>query len=132
MLSIKEVVSRHWFGSGGIKELLGIALPMIVAQASSSLMMFTDRYLLTALGKVYPVAAMAGSFFAFSCSLFFIGLLSYITPLVAQYLGAKQRHHCLNVLTQGVLFSIVVSPIVHLLGVWLAPIYFSFAKIPMI
>lgn len=131
MLSFKGLVSNHWNGPGGIRELLGVSLPVIIAQASSSLMMFTDRYLLTALGKVYPASSMAGAFFTLCSTLFFIGLLTYVTPLVAQYLGAKQRHRCIEVLAQGILFSICITPIVHILASYLAPIYFNWSKIPI-
>ena len=93
-------------------------------------MMFTDRFLLTDLGKVYPASSMAGSFFALCCTLFFIGLLTYVTPLVAQYLGSGQTHRCIQVFMQGALLSILFSPIVHAVGILLGPHYFAWAKLP--
>ena len=128
MFSAIGTVNRHWQGQG-VGELLRVATPVMIAQASSSLMMFTDRFLLTDLGKVYPASSMAGSFFALCCTLFFIGLLTYVTPLVAQYLGSGQTHRCVQVFMQGALLSILFSPIVH--GVeFCQPHYFAWAKLP--
>ena len=47
-----------WFRPGGLSELIKQALPAGISQACFSLMMFTDRYLLSPLGKEAPAASM--------------------------------------------------------------------------
>lgn len=120
---------RHFHGEAGIKELLWISLPIIVSQASSSMMLFTDRYLLTPLGRAYPTASMAAGFLSTLLMIFFIGTLTYITPLVAQYLGAKQTDKCPKVLAQGIYLILFVYPLIVVGGYYLAPLYYKIANI---
>jgi len=123
------LLKKYMNGEAGIRELLVLSLPMIVSQASMSMMLFTDRYLLASLGKEYPPASMAGGFSAFMLSIFFTGLLAYINPLVAQYSGAGKRNYCLKVLIQGTLIIALVSPLIWLAGqAWIGS-YFDWAGI---
>lgn len=111
---------------GSVLDLLKVSFPIMISQGSSSLMMFTDRYVLTSLGKDYPSASMAGGFFALLCVIFFSGILTYINPLVSQYRGSGQKSKCSVVVSQGVIFSFWVFPLVLILGYFSAPLYFDF------
>ena len=110
-------------------ELVLLSIPIMISQASEALMMFTDRLLLTPLGKEYPAASMAGMFGAEISRVFFFGLLGYINPLVGQYFGAGQKTNCAKVLVQGLIFSLLIFPVVAALGRWLMPYYFGWAGI---
>ena len=110
---------------GGVRELFYVSAPIVISQASESLMLLTDRYFLTPLGKEYPSASMSGGLTSLLALMFFIGLLSYSNALVAQYLGADQKHNCAVVLTQCVLLSLSAYPCVLLGGKYLAPLYFE-------
>ena len=46
--------------AGGLREMLAIALPMVVSQACETVLIFTDRLFLSRLGSVPMSAAMAG------------------------------------------------------------------------
>mgnify|MGYP000234244304 CR=1 FL=1 len=59
-------------------RLLAIALPMVVSQASDTVMMFTDRLFLSRLGEAYLSAAMSGGLTAFMVSALFC--LLYTSP----------------------------------------------------
>ena len=122
-------MKRYFSGEAGISELLRVSLPMIVSQASSSLMLFTDRYLLAPLGKEYPPASMAGGFSSVLLSIFFMGLLGYINPLVSQYLGAGKKHYGVRVLSQGILVVLCVFPVILLAGRFGIEPYFDWADI---
>src|SRR3990167_9335913 len=100
MRCFQKIWQNHGSGPGGIQELLKISFPIIISQASVSLMLFTDRLLLTSLGKEYPSASMVAGFFCFIWQVFFVGMLNYINPLVAQYLGAEKKDRCFGVLGQ--------------------------------
>lgn len=51
--------------AGGMREMLAIALPMVVSQACETILIFTDRLFLAQLGSVTMSAAMAGGLTSF-------------------------------------------------------------------
>ncbi len=105
-----EIDSR----SGGVRELLAIALPMVVSHACDTVMTFTDRLFLSRLGPEQMNAAMAGGLTCFMLTTFFLGLTGYTTALVAQYLGGGRRHKCAAAVTQSVLISLAAWPLILL------------------
>lgn len=114
---------------GGLVELLKLALPAGISQACFSLMMFTDRLLLTPLGKEAPAASMLAGFSSFLLAVFFFGLLNYITPLVAQYLGSEQKDKLSKVLHQGIILTVCAYPFLVSLGQWGIGYYFDWTGI---
>jgi len=88
---------------GGIREMLAIALPMVISYAADTVMTFTDRMFLSRLGPEVMNAAMGGGLTAFMMSTFFLGLIGYSTALVAQYLGANRKSSCPTVKSQELL-----------------------------
>ena len=56
-----------------LRRLLQIALPMVVSQASDTIMMFVDRLFLSRLGETYLSAAMSGGIMQFMVGSLFIG-----------------------------------------------------------
>jgi MATE family multidrug resistance protein len=97
---------------GGLREMLAIALPMVVSQACETVLIFSDRLFLSRLGSVPMSAAMAGGLTSFMLMTFFIGLTGYATALVAQYLGAGKKGHCGLVLSQAVLLALLATPLI--------------------
>ena len=114
---------------GGLLELLKLALPAGISQASFSLMMFTDRLLLTPLGKETPAASMLAGFTSFLLAVFFFGLLNYITPLVAQLVGSGQPSKVSCVVHQGVLITLLAYPLILILGELGVSTYFDWTGI---
>lgn len=100
--------------SGGIREMISIALPMVVAMGCDTAMIFTDRLFLSRLGPELMSAALGGGLTAFMLSTFFIGLIGYSTALVAQYLGSGQKTFCAKVVTQAMLIAVIGYPIILL------------------
>ena len=58
---IKQSISEQFDGPGGMTALLRIAAPMISSAGADTLMMFTDRYFVSELGKEHLAATMSGS-----------------------------------------------------------------------
>lgn len=114
---------------GNLSELIKQALPAAISQASFSLMMLTDRLLLTPLGKEAPSASMLGGFTSFLMIVFFTGLLGYITPLTGQMIGAKKEKGISSLVNQGMIITLLVSPFIILVGRPLAELYFDWAGI---
>jgi len=100
--------------SGNVREVISIALPMVVALACDTVMVFTDRFMLSKISPELMNAALGGGMTAFMMSTFFIGLIGYSTALVAQYLGAGRKDFCAKVTTQAVLIAICGYPLIML------------------
>lgn len=92
--------------------MLSISLPMVVSHGCETAMTFTDRLFLSSLGPIPMNAAMIGGLTSFMLMTFFVGLIGYTTALVAQYLGAGQRHRCALVLSQAVILACFAYPMV--------------------
>jgi len=109
-----------------LRRLLAIALPMVISQASDSLMMFVDRMFLSRVGEIHLAASMAGGLTMFMLSSFFVGTVGYVTAIVAQYYGAKRYRQCGEAAFQSILVALACYPL--LLG--LSPLvryFFVFA-----
>lgn len=113
---------RQFRGRGGVGELVGIALPLVVSQACETVMLFTDRLFLSRVGPQYMNAAMGGGLTSFLFMTFFIGLTGYANALAAQHLGAGRRRECPLAATQAILVSVIAYPLMVAcmpLGHWL-------------
>ena len=67
-----------------------MAAPLVVSQGCETLMMFTDRLLMSRVGPAYMAATMSGGLTSFMLTTFFVGLIGYTNALVAQYYGARR------------------------------------------
>ncbi|MBN1363146.1 MAG: MATE family efflux transporter [Sedimentisphaerales bacterium] len=101
-------------GAGGMRELLAIALPMVVSHACDTVMTFTDRLFLSRLGPEQMNASMAGGLATFVVMTFFLGLTGYSTALVAQYLGSGRKDRCATATTQALLVALAAYPLILL------------------
>jgi MATE family multidrug resistance protein len=114
---------------GGIKELLALALPMVISTACDGVMTFTDRLFLARLGSAQMNAAMGGGVTMQMLIFFFVGLTGYSTALVAQYFGAGEKHNSTKASFQAILVTLAAWPII-LLFKPLTISFFHFMHIP--
>ena len=98
-----------------LTRLLHIAFPMVVSQASDTIMLFVDRLFLSRLGEAYLAASMSGGLTQFMVSSLFIGTVGYTSAIVAQYFGADRREKCGEATFQAIILSFLCYPL--LLGV---------------
>lgn len=115
LLSIRK---KHFEGPGGILELLPIAIPMFLSSMFDMLMMFIDRLFLSRVGVVHQAAAMSGGTTSWMVTSFFIGIVGYSSTLIAQYLGANQKHNCIKMVWQALFVALASYPIMLLVS-WL-------------
>ncbi len=101
--------------SGGLKEMLIIALPIIVSQSCDTLMVFTDRLFMSKLGAVQMNAVMSGGLSIYMMICFFTGIIGFSTALVGQYLGANRKEMCSITAAQSFVLAIIAYPVVLLL-----------------
>ncbi|MDD5668548.1 MAG: MATE family efflux transporter [Candidatus Omnitrophica bacterium] len=107
-------LNKHTHRRGGLREMLSIALPMVVSNACDTVMVFTDRLFLSRLSPELMNASMAGGLTSFMLESFFLGLAGYTTALAAQYLGAGKKRLCPVVVTQAIIFSCIAYPLILL------------------
>ncbi len=106
--------ASHVGGRGNVRELLAIALPMVVSHACDTIMTFTDRLFLSRLGPEQMNASMGGGVATFVVMTFFLGLTGYSTALVAQYLGSGRKDRCAIATTQALLVALAAYPLILL------------------
>jgi len=99
----------------GYSNLFRIALPMVVSQASETVMLFADRLFLSWLGKGFIAASMSGGLSAFVFASLFTGTVGYVNALTAQYYGADRREQCSRTVSQGFYLSLAFYPLILLL-----------------
>jgi multidrug resistance protein, MATE family len=101
--------------SAMLRRLLSIALPMIVSQASETVMLFVDRLFLSRVGQLHLSAAMAGGLTNFTVASVFVGIAGYVNAIVAQYYGAHREDQCARAAAQSVYFSLMATPLLLLI-----------------
>ncbi len=97
---------------GGYREVLRIAIPLVLSTASITLTLFVDRVFLSWHSTVEVAAATPSSILHFTiCSLFF-GTAQYVNTIVAQHHGAGDRSACSRAVWQGLFFATLSAPII--------------------
>lgn len=114
-----NLIQRYFSGykrPGGIRELLVLALPMMVSTASDGVMTFTDRLFLARLGPDAMNAALGGGLTFQMLTFFFIGMSGYSTALVAQYFGAGKLTKAPKVTFQAMMVVLLAWPFINALN----------------
>ncbi len=92
-----------------LRELFRLAAPLAAAQAGTQMMGLVDVAVLGRLGaRELAGAGMANAVF-FAVSVFGMGMMLGVDPLVAQAVGAGERARARHVLWQGIWLSLIVS-----------------------
>jgi len=98
-------LKQRWNGEGGYREVLAIAVPLILSTASWSVQHFVDRMFLSWYAPETIAAAMPAGMVYFSIVSIFMGTAGYASTFVAQYYGAGRYDRIGAVLWQGVYVS---------------------------
>lgn len=120
---IDEPRQRWWSKSCGGREVLGLALPLMISMASWAVMNFADRmFLFWHSSKAVAAALPAGAlYFAIFC--FPLGISSYVNTFVSQYNGAGRTKRIGLSVWQGVWVGVAWTPI-FLATIPLVPLVF--------
>lgn len=119
-------ISQWWSRPCGGREVLTLALPLVVSMASWTVMNFTDRMFLLWHSTEEMAAAMPAGMLFFTIVCFPLGLVSYVGTFVAQYHGAGRPLRIGVAVWQGVRVAVLAIPLM-LLTVPLAPTVFAWA-----
>ncbi len=96
---------------GGMKEMLSIAVPMMISLSFDSVMTFVDRLFLSRIGSEQMNAAMVGGLASFASATFFFGLIGYSTAMVAQRFGSGRKKETGAVTSHAFIVALFAWPI---------------------
>ncbi len=109
-----------WSRPAGLREVLTVAMPLIVSTAFWSLQWFIDRVFLMHHSTHEISAALPAGMLQWTLICLPMGIASYVTTFVAQYYGAQRPQKIGLAVAQGVRFGWVMTPVL-LLAIPLAP-----------
>ena len=107
-------LKHRWSVEGGYREILVIAIPLILSTGAWSVLLFVDRMFLAWYSSEAIAASMPAGMASFAMMCLFIGTAAYVNTFVAQYFGAREESKIGMILWQGIYFSftslIVIIP----------------------
>lgn len=115
-----------WARPCGGREVLAMALPLVISTASWAMMHFIDRMFLIWHSTQAVAAAMPAGLLHFTIVCLPMGVASYANTFVAQYEGAGRPERIGRAVFQAVLIGLIVSPL-FLATIPLAPWAFAVA-----
>jgi MATE family multidrug resistance protein len=101
-----QYLKKRWHSVGGYREVLVVAVPLILSTATWSVQHFVDRMFLTWYSPETIAAAMPAGMLSFTIISIFMGTAGYVSTFVAQYYGAKRYHRIGPALWQGIYISL--------------------------
>lgn len=123
--AVRRPEREHWWtGTCGGREVLALALPLIISTLSFALMHFCNRLFLTwhstlSVAAVIQSGALSWVFYSFP-----LGLAMFVTTFVAQYHGAGQFRNIGRIVWQAIWIGLAGIPFFVLAG-WNLPQLFA-------
>jgi MATE family multidrug resistance protein len=102
--------SGWWSRPCGGRDVLQIALPLVISTMSWTIMNFVDRMMLLWHSQEEMAAAAPAGLLLFTWISFPLGIASYANTFVAQYDGSNNRHRVGVTVWQAVLLASIVTP----------------------
>ena len=104
---------EHDFGNngGGLKEIWLIAYPLILVNASNTIMRITDRKFLSMYSTDDVAAALPAGILCFTLFAFFSLTSSFTSSIVSQYYGRDNKKKCAQVIWTSFFFALAAGVI---------------------
>ncbi|HEY0984583.1 MULTISPECIES: MATE family efflux transporter [unclassified Schlesneria] len=103
---------------GSYRELIAVALPMVLSASTQSMMHVVDRIYLTWYSKDTVAAALPAGILFWSCLSLPFGIISYLNAFVAQYDGARRPDRVSASVWQGIYFATFCGLLLFLPALW--------------
>jgi MATE family multidrug resistance protein len=107
-----------WSRRCGGREVLVVALPLMISTLSYSLMQFCDRVFLTWYSPTSVAATLPAGVMAWILLSFPLGVAMYTGVFVAQYYGAGQHHRIGQVIRHGLILGCLFVPLFAVSMCW--------------
>ncbi len=105
--------------------MLGLALPVILAELGWMFMSIVDTIMVGHLGPAAIGATGIGSSAFYTFAIFGMGLLLGLDTLVSQAYGRGDRRDCHRSLTQGVYLALFITPPLMILFAFMPPFFYK-------
>lgn len=106
-----ENCENWWLRSGGGRELLCVAAPLVISSLSWTVMTFVDRMFLNWVSGTAMSAAFSGSMVWFVVLCLPLGICMYANTFVAQYFGSNQKQRIGLAVWQSVWIAVGFTPL---------------------
>ena len=116
-----------WLRPAGGREVLTVALPLVVSTISWTVMTFADRMFLNWVSETAMSAAFSSSIIWFAVFCLPMGICSYVNTFVSQYHGNQQPERIGSSVWQGIWLALLITPLA-VIAVPLAPWIFSWTR----
>jgi len=116
-----------WRRPAGGREVLTVALPLVVSTISWTVMTFADRMFLNWVSETAMSAAFSSSVIWFAVFCLPMGICGYVNTFVSQYHGNYQPERIGPSVWQGIWIALIITPLAIVI-VPLAPWIFSFTE----
>ncbi|MDR0932799.1 MAG: MATE family efflux transporter [Victivallales bacterium] len=100
---------REFTNPGGYREIWKIAWPLVVLNASNTIMMITNRVFIAQSSSEEIAAAMPAAQMFFTLMAFFLITTGFTATIVAQYHGSKDNVGCVRAAWNGFYFGSAVA-----------------------
>ncbi len=122
----RNLAAHHswWNQTCGGKELLRVALPMVVSTLSFVVMQFCDRLFLTWYSNEDLAAVVPAGALSWTITSFPLGIAMYANTFVAQYDGARVRGKIGEIVWQAIWIGVFFGPLFLVAG-YLAKYFFA-------
>lgn len=96
-----------------------LAYPLIITNASLTIMHFCDRKFLAMHSHLEVAAALPAGVYSFTLTAFWLILVLYTSTIVAQYYGSKQLEKAIRATWNGIYLAVVVGLITLFVMPWI-------------
>jgi MATE family multidrug resistance protein len=112
--ALLDRLSERWTRPAGYRDVLRLAIPLVLSTGSWSIQHFVDRMFLCWHSSATMAAAMPSGILAFTLMSFFIGTASYANAMVAQYHGADRPQRVGPAVWQAIYFALLAGVLLPL------------------
>lgn len=96
----------------GLREVLGMAFPIILGMLSFVFMQFVDQWMVSRLGKEALAAVGSAGLWSYAVTTFVLGIVGCVSTFASQSLGRGNLSNCTAYTWQGIYLSLVSGVLV--------------------